>query len=65
MEGSNSYTSVERMIQVGEIMLSDLERWLVILRRQELITATEHDALLKLAWNMNVNQIRSLFSGKH
>ena len=65
MEGSNSYTRVERMIQVGEIMLSDLERWLVILRRQELITATEHDALLKLAWNMNVNQIRSLFSGKH
>jgi hypothetical protein len=62
MESSDSYTAVEKMIERGEIMFSDLERLLLTLRRHERITASEYEALLELAWSMNVDKIRSLFS---
>jgi hypothetical protein len=49
MEASDSYLVVERMIQRGEIMLSELERLLKTLQEQQLITPVEHAALLDLA----------------
>ena len=62
MKRSESYIAVEKMIQLGEIMFSDLERLLAVLQRQERITASEHKALLELAWRMNANRIGSLLS---
>ena len=49
MEASDSYLVVERMIRTSEVMLSELERLLVALKAQELITEAEHEALLDLA----------------
>jgi hypothetical protein len=62
MESSDSYTAVEKMIELGEIMFTDLERLLLTLRRHERITVSEYEALLERAWSMNVDKIRSLFS---
>ena len=49
MGASDSYLVVERMIRTSEVMLSELERLLVALEAQELITEAEHEALLDLA----------------
>lgn len=53
MEPSDSYLVVERMIQRGEISLSELERLLYSLEEQQLITAAEQQALLELAAKIN------------
>jgi hypothetical protein len=49
MESSDSYTAVEKMIELGEIMFTDLERLLLTLRRHERITVSEYEALLERA----------------
>jgi hypothetical protein len=55
MEPSDSYQVTERMIRSGEVSLSELERLLDSLENQRLITAAEHEALLELAWKLNIN----------
>jgi hypothetical protein len=55
IEPSDSYAAVEKLIQVGEVMLSDAERLLDTLRKQERITPSEQEALLELAWRMRMN----------
>jgi hypothetical protein len=52
MGASDSYLVVERMIQTGEIALSELERLLDTLEEQRLITVAEHETLLELAWKV-------------
>lgn len=54
MEKPNSYAAIEKMIQRGEVMLSDLERLLESLHRQQLITNSEQEALLELAWTRTI-----------
>lgn len=54
MEMPDSYAAVEKMIHLGEFMLSDLEHLLDNLRRQERISGAEHEALLELAWNRSI-----------
>lgn len=54
MQTSNSYAALEEMIQRGQITLSKLEHLLDDLQRQERITASEHEALLELAWTMRI-----------
>ena len=49
MEPSDSYLVVERMIQRGEISLSELESLLDSLEEQQLITTAEQQSLLELA----------------
>ena len=44
------------MIQLGEVMLSDLERLLDTLHRQEMITSSEQETLLELAWSKSINK---------
>ena len=53
MEPSDSYLVVERMIQRGEISLSELESLLYSLEEQQLITAAEQRSLLELAAKIN------------
>ena len=54
-EYSDSYLTVERMIQRGELSLSELEHLLESLLRQKNITTAEGEALLELAWGMNTD----------
>ena len=49
MEPSDSYLVVERMIQQGEISLSELENLLYSLEEQQLVTTAEQQSLLELA----------------
>jgi hypothetical protein len=44
MQRSNSYAAIENMIRQGEILLSDLERLLNALHKEERITSTEQEA---------------------
>jgi hypothetical protein len=53
---SDSYLVVERMIHLGEIAFSELEHLLEVLEQQELITPSEHRALLELAGTSNLDQ---------
>jgi hypothetical protein len=53
MEPSDSYLVVERIIQRGEISLSELESLLYSLEEQQLITAAEQQAPLELAAKIN------------
>ena len=62
MGTSNSYLMVERMIQRGEIMLSELERLLDALEEERLITAVEHETLLELAWKVTTGKSPPLAS---
>jgi hypothetical protein len=56
MSTSDSFLVVERMIQMGGIMLSELERLLDTLEEQRLITAAEHETLLELAWKVTAGK---------
>ena len=56
MERQNSYAAIEKMIQLGEVMLSNLERLLDTLHRQEMITSSEQETLLELAWSKRINK---------
>ena len=56
MDSSDSYLVIERMIQMGEVMLSELERLLDTLEEQNLITTAEHEALLELAWKLSIGR---------
>lgn len=53
MEPSDSYLVIERMIQQGEISLSELENLLYSLEEQQLITTAEQQSLLELAAKIN------------
>ena len=53
MEPSDSYLVVERMIQRGEISLSELESLLYSLEEQQLITTAEQQSLLELVAKIN------------
>ena len=52
---SDSYLTLERMIQRGELSLSELEHVLESLLRQKNITSAEGEALLELAWRMKTD----------
>jgi hypothetical protein len=56
MQSSDSYVTIEKMIHLGEFMLSDLERLLETLHRQERITNSEQEALLELAWRLSIRK---------
>ena len=60
MSTSNSYLVVEKMIQRGEIMLSELERLLDALEEERLITAAEQETLLELGWKVTTGKSPSL-----
>jgi hypothetical protein len=49
METSDHYIVVERMIRLGEVLMTELEHLLDSLEGQELITSSEHQTLLELA----------------
>ena len=53
MDASDSYLVVERMIQQGEISLSELESLLHSLKEQQLITNAGHKSLFELAVTIN------------
>ena len=53
MEPSDSYLVVEKMIQRGEISLSELESLLYSLEEQQLITTAEQQSLLELVAKIN------------
>jgi uncharacterized protein YpbB len=53
---SDSYIVVEKMIRLGELVYSELEHLLKELERQELITPSEHGALLRLARKLNLDR---------
>ena len=55
MEGTDSSAAIENMIQRGEVMLADLERLLETLHKQELISTTDQETLLELAWTKTIN----------
>ena len=55
MEPSDSYLVVERMIQQGEISLSELLSLLCSLEDQQLITTAERQSLLELAARINTD----------
>ena len=56
METSDHYVVVERMLRLGEVSMSELQHLLDSLQEQERITAAEHQALLKLAEQLNRNE---------
>ena len=56
METSDHYIVIERMIRLGEVLMSELEHVLRSLEEQELITASEHKYLLELAWRLDQDQ---------
>ena len=56
METSDSYLVTEKMIRLGEIMLSELEHLLDSLEAQQLINAKEHEDLLELAWKLSTDK---------
>ena len=53
MDTSDSYLVVERMIQHGQISVSELESLLHSLKEQQLITTVEHKSLLEPAAKIN------------
>ena len=53
---SDSYLVVEKMIHLGELVFSELEHLLDVLEGQELITPSEHSALLELARKLNIDR---------
>jgi hypothetical protein len=53
MTASDSYIVVEKMIRLGEIVMSELVSLLDTLQEQGLITPKEHKALLELAKRLN------------
>jgi hypothetical protein len=53
MDASDSYLVVERMIQQGQISVSELERLLHLLTEQQFITVVEQKSLLELAAKIN------------
>ena len=57
METPDSYAAVERMIHLGDFMLSDLERLLDDLHKQKRISAIEHETLLELAWHTSLKSV--------
>ena len=57
METSDHYIVVERMIRLGEVLISELEHLLDSLEHQELITHAEHQTLLDLARRLNIDNI--------
>ena len=59
METSDHYIVIERMIRLGEVLMSELEHLLDALEAQELITSSEHETLLDLARRMNGDDRRS------
>jgi hypothetical protein len=60
METSDHYIVVERMIRLGEVLMSELEHLLHSLEEQELITLFEHKTLLDLARRLNGDDKQSL-----
>ena len=58
MERSDSYAAVEKMIERGEIMLSDLEHLLESLYKEERISPAEREALLEHAWSKSIKSLR-------
>jgi transposase len=52
---SDSYITVEQMIRRRELSLSELEHLLDALRMQQNITTAEQQALLELAWGINID----------
>jgi len=57
METSDYYIVVEKMIRQGEVSSSELEHLLDSLEEQERITTTEHQALLGLAEELNLDSL--------
>ena len=55
MERLDSYAAIKNKIQLGEVMLSELERLLDTLHKQKLITPSELETLLELAWTKTIN----------
>ncbi len=53
---SDSYIVVEKMIHLSELVFSELEHLLDVLEGQELITPSEHVALLELAKKLDVDK---------
>jgi hypothetical protein len=56
METSDHYIVVERMIRLGEVLMSELEHLLDSLEEQGLISTSEHQTLLALAQRQNKDQ---------
>ena len=56
MDLSYAYVEVENMIRRGEVQLSDLERLLEGLQREQRITLREQERLLELAWSTSLNR---------
>ncbi|HEY3474028.1 MAG TPA: hypothetical protein VGK56_05415 [Anaerolineales bacterium] len=54
METSDSYIVLERMIRQGEIAISELEPLLDSLEDQGQISSEEHESLLKLARELDI-----------
>jgi hypothetical protein len=55
METSDHYRVIERMIRLGEVLMTELEHVLGVLQEQELITPSEHQTLLELAHRLNID----------
>ena len=60
METSDSYIVVEKMIRLGEVLGSELERVLNSLEEQGLITESEHRTLLELAERLITDKASSI-----
>ena len=56
METSDSYIVAEKMIRLGEVLMSDLVHLLDSLEAQALITPAEHQKLLELAERLEKNK---------
>lgn len=54
METSDSYIVLERMIRQGEITISELEPLLDYLEAQGQISGEEHESLLRLARELDI-----------
>lgn len=55
MERLDSYAAIKNKIQLGEVMLSELERLLDTLHKQKLITTSELETLLEMAWSKTID----------
>lgn len=55
MDTSDHYIVVERMIRLGEVLMSELEHLLNSLEEQALITSAEHAKLLELGERLGVD----------
>ena len=56
MGTSDSYIVREQMIRLGEVLMSELKHLLDALETQELISSSEHKALLELAEKLHRNK---------